>query len=358
VFERRSNAHVVYRQPTNHHEVAKARAALAACPVAAIRVETLPERRHRAATTDEKINVDNAWSEADEWLVQRMSPKGDKQRTMRPFPRPFLLDELAPTDASVPNVYWMGHHNEASFGAVPYLLQIRHQNRPVWIMVDTPKYSATAVNDVLSVTGESSGPEYLFLTHVDDTADHGKWAERFPGLKQIFHAGDLGRHNWIGDHTLEDVEILLPTPTSTMASPQLDTLTAYTLDGTVLDHGWQGPFERGELDSDAVVLHTPGHSPGSITLYVRRMAPNQPGILFTGDTYAYTTSSGGRMTGFGRYGNQRRQQVETLEKLSKLTAWDIVAPGHGHPRDYRGHDNDTKLQELKVAQEDLLKMYR
>jgi glyoxylase-like metal-dependent hydrolase (beta-lactamase superfamily II) len=130
------------------------------------------------------------------------------------------------------------------------------------------------------------------------------------------------------------------------------------LDGTVLDHDWQEPFERGELDSDAVILHTPGHSPGSITLYVRRTAPNLPGILFTGDTYAYTTSGGGRMTGFGRYGNQRKQQVETLERLSKLTAWDIVAPGHGHPRDYRGHDHDTKLRELKVAQEDLLKMYR
>jgi hypothetical protein len=128
----------------------------------------------------------------------------------------------------------MEHHNEASFGAVPYLLSVRHRNRPVWIIVDTPKYSIAAVNDVLSVTGESSEPEYLFLTHVDDTADHGKWAERFTGLKQIFHAGDLGRYNWIGDETLADVEILLPTQTSTTASPQCDALTAYTLDGTAL----------------------------------------------------------------------------------------------------------------------------
>lgn len=280
-----------------------------------------------------------------------MSPKGSDAK--RPFPRPFLLNELSTVDHSVPGVFWMGHHNEASFGATPYLFQARiHDNNNVWIMVDTPKFSESAVKDVVSVTGNDAGPEYLFLTHVDDTADHNKWANRFKGLKRIFHAGDLGRHNWIGDLTLEQVEVLLPAVRD--KGQATDSLIAYSLDGRALDSDWQVPFEHGELDTNVVVLHTPGHSPGSITLYKRRVSSVEPGILFTGDTYAYTTSGGGRMTGFGRYGNNKKEQIETLTRMDKLTAWDIIAPGHGHPRDYRGQKEGARQAELKVAQDDLL----
>jgi hypothetical protein len=58
-------------------------------------------------------------------------------------------------------------------------------------MVDTSVYSKSSLLAVASVTGPQ-GPDYLFLTHVDDTADHGKWADAFDA-QQIFHEGDLGR---------------------------------------------------------------------------------------------------------------------------------------------------------------------
>lgn len=336
----------MHHQPESEAEIGKARAALAACPVAAIRVETLAERRHRAPTSQEKKAVEESWKEADEQLVQQMSSSQEK----RPFPRPLLLDDNV---EPLQDVYWTGHHNEASFGAVPFLVKVRHEGEDsVWIMVDTPKYSKAAVDDVISVTGEQ-GPQYLFLTHVDDTADHGKWVARFPDMHEIFHTGDLGRHNWIGDRTLEDVDILLPVVSAEDSS---GSLTAYSLNGQVLPRDWREQWEAGSIlkDSNVVILHTPGHSPGSITLYKR---PNNdegsPGIIFTGDTYAYTYREGGKMTGFGRYGNNLEQQAETLGKLLELD-WDIVAAGHGISRDYRGQSFAVKAAELKVAQEDLV----
>lgn len=377
--------HVVHKQPESGDEFSRARAAMAACPVAAIRIETLAERRHLATTAQDKAAVQDAWTDRDEWTVQQMS----FQKTgRRPFPRPFLQPREGMnnvTDNSIiRNVYWTGHHNEASFGAIPYLVRAFHHhdnnnnNRnntnntnsqsSVWIMVDTPKFSKAAVEDVMTVTGPT-GPDYLFLTHVDDTADHGKWAARFSNnMKRIFHSSDLGRHNWIGDASLETVEILLPATDvhrdNEKTTAQADgTLTAYNLDGTVLGNDWLDQWENGSLD--VVILHTPGHSPGSISLLKRRVVSDNsdsscPGILFTGDTYAYTTANGGRMTGFGRYGHNRKQQVETLSRILNISKhWDVIAPGHGHARDYRGQDDDgdgdsTKAAEIKVAQDDLI----
>jgi glyoxylase-like metal-dependent hydrolase (beta-lactamase superfamily II) len=353
--------HVVHKQPATPAELSRARAALAACPVAAIRLETLAERRHNAAATDNKAAVEEAWTPQDEWTVKHMSAKTGG----RPFPRPFLLEEGAMTDTSIRDVYWTGHHNEASFGNIPYLLRAIHHdddknNQPVWIMVDTPKFSKAAVDGVISVTG-LAGPDYLFLTHVDDTFDHGKWSTHFPRLKRIFHSGDLGPYNWIGDTTLEDVEILLPTILGDEKTPpQGDdgVLTAYNLDGTVLSNDWTEQLKRGELD--VVIVHTPSHSPGSISLLKRRVSAGDsscPGILFTGDTYAYTTADGGKMTGFGMYGKNLQQQVETLSRILTLGEnWDVIAPGHGHTRDYRSQQggDDVKAAEMKVAQEDLI----
>jgi glyoxylase-like metal-dependent hydrolase (beta-lactamase superfamily II) len=308
--------------------------------VAAIRVETLAEKRHAAV---DKGAVEKAWTEKDDHLVHQMSINPKANGLEKPFPKPFLSNKTI----TIPNVYWTGHHNEASFGATPYLLKANMNGEPTWIMVDTPKYSSAAVADVTSLTGPE-GPAYLMLTHVDDTADHGKWAERFPSIKRIFHAGDLGRHNWLGDRTLEDVEILLQPRKEEAAG-----LTAFMLDGTVLNDDWRADFVSGALGSDVVVLHTPGHSPGSITLYFKGDEDaNRPGVLFTGDTYGYTTRDGGRMTGFGRYGNNLRTQAETLSKMLELD-WEVIAPGHGHPRDYRGDSFNARKEEMEGAIEDL-----
>jgi glyoxylase-like metal-dependent hydrolase (beta-lactamase superfamily II)/ferredoxin len=334
--------HVVHRQPSTDSEIQQARAALAACPVAAIRVETLAERRHRAT---DKTAVEESWSNTDNALVGQMSIA-----TNKPFPKAFLVDSDDDDNVPVPGVYWTGHHNEASFGATPYLVQAKFDGRDVWIMVDTPKYSKSSVQAVTSLTGPE-GPDYLFLTHVDDTADHGKWADAFEDLQRIFHAGDLGRHNWIGDTTLQDVEILLPSSSSTET---MSGLVAFALDGTPVSlESWMA---EKEASSNVIILHTPGHSPGSMTLFRRPNSSNdEPGLLFTGDTYGYTTRDAGHMTGFPRYGNNLRQQSENLERLLELLDWQVIAPGHGHPRDYQNvkDADNVRRQEMKQALEEM-----
>ena len=201
----------------------------------------------------------------------------------------------------------------------------------------------------------------MFLTHVDDTADHLKWKEEFPSLKRIFHSGDLGRHNWVGDLTLEDVEILLQGESGSGSDKEL---VAWDLDGS--------RTTKSELqDEQFLILHTPGHSPGSISLLFRPKSPSPHlqgrlqtstgnkvayprGVLFTGDTYAWTTREGGHMSGFPRYGNNLLVQSSTLQKLGSFQhQWDIVAPGHGHPRFYLEQNEAAEKEREQEKQKGL-----
>ena len=236
-----------------------------------------------------------------------------------PFPRPVI-----------PDVYFLGHHNDKSFGATPYLTQVEYNDKLVWIMVDSPKYSKLSRQAVTSLTGPD-GPDYLLLTHVDDTAGHQDWKREFPSLKRIFHAGDLGPHNWIGDESLEKVEILLPIVKDENVPEKLQ---MYSLDGDVL--------QEDNTNDDIVIFHTPGHSPGSITLYQRPQSHVRPGLLFTGDTYGYSTRTEA-MTAFPQYGNNLQTQAEVLKRLLDYD-WDVILPGHGHHRDYTHVENKDQVK--------------
>ncbi len=69
------------------------------------------------------------------------------------------------------------------------------------------------------------------------------------------------------------------------------------------------------------VMHTPGHTPGSICLYEA-----QAGALFTGDTLF--------RIGIGRTdhpGGNKMQLGESLKKLAALPDKTKVYPGHGLP---------------------------
>jgi glyoxylase-like metal-dependent hydrolase (beta-lactamase superfamily II)/ferredoxin len=315
VFSRTNHGyHVVHTQPSTEHDIDAARAALAACPVAAIRVETMAQKQHRGEATPSQNEVELAKNLA-------LSPKFNGREL--PFPRP--LTE---------HVWYLGHHNERSFGATPYLAALEQENRKIWVMIDTPRYCQSAVDVVTQLTG-TKGPDYLFLTHVDDTADHGKWKDRFPLLQRIFHAGDLGRHNWLGDTTLEHVEILLPNSDAGNG----DELQAFDLSGNALS------TIEADMQHQIVLYHTPGHSPGSMSLFLK-----SDSVLFTGDTLGYTERTKS-LTGFPRFGNNRRVQATTLERMEALD-WDVVAPGHGHARNYKGR-RDLRAKEMQDAKAEL-----
>ena len=358
VFERNSeiNKHVVYNQPNldDKEELEEARAALAACPVAAIRVES----------------IDGI--EGGKEIKDMLSIKHNQ-----PFPQsiyPMISSEGETVDIGV---HYLGHHNDASFGAIPYLCFGKSPDgKDISIMVDVPRFSPSAVRAVKSLA--ESGPDYMFLTHVDDTADHNKWKEEFPTLKRIFHSGDLGRHNWVGDLTLENVEILLQgddeNDCNTSSDEDRSLFTMWDINGKRRPaEKIQQQLEPGEF----LILYTPGHSPGSISLLFRPTTLQQTndvqcddllsvdgkkvcypnGVLFTGDTYSWTTRDGGHMSGFPRYGNNLQLQATTLQNLGKIChLWDIIAPGHGHPRFYLEKDsrNEIKLEEMRCALEELL----
>lgn len=325
--------HIVSKQPFSELEIEESRAALAACPVAAIRVE--PKKRDSAADAAEETKTETEHVLADQLAI---NPKFNGREL--PFPRP--------VSPNLPDVHFIGYHNSRSFGAAPYLIKVPSSSGPdandtTWVLVDTPLYSKRAVETVESLTGPQ-GPSYLVLTHVDDTADHNRWKEHYPNLKRIFHAGDLGVHNWIGDQTLEDVEILLHSTSSETS------LQYFDLNGTPID---SNKDDDDDTSQDPLVLvHTPGHSPGSISLLKKPIA-DSPGVLFSGDTYSYTTRDGGHLSGFPRYGNDARLQSKILPQLLDLD-WKVLAPGHGHVRDYTLLQSETESEnENDASEEDL-----
>jgi glyoxylase-like metal-dependent hydrolase (beta-lactamase superfamily II)/ferredoxin len=306
VFQRTSHGHhVVHTQPVSETDIETARAAMAACPVAAIRVET-----PMSATNSSSPNHD---LELARNLA--LSPKFNGRKL--PFPRRLTN-----------SVWYVGYHNEYSFGATPYLACVElKESSNIWIMIDSPRYCRSAVDAITSLTGPL-GPNYLFLSHVDDTADHGKWKEEFPQMLRIFHSGDLGPNNWLGDSSLETVELLLGTNDHTLPS---DGLNGFDLCGVTLSND-----KVANAKENVVIYHTPGHSPGSISLYLK-----SDRILFTGDTLAFTQRTM-TLTGFPRYGNDLCLQMMTLNRLKDID-WDLVAPGHGHVRDYSGRRDERNL---------------
>jgi len=278
--------------------------------------------------------------------MERLSPSEEElvaQLAINPKfngrPHPFPLR----VSSHVEDMYFVGHHSEKTFGAVPYLLK---SDTYGWIMVDTPEFSKSAVRAVEQLTGPD-GPSYMLLTHVDDTTGHNKWKAQYPNLKRIFHSGDLGRHNWLGDATLGEVEVLL------QETSNEKNLQFFDLNGASIADPTSSKSRSSDDIPDVVLVHTPGHSPGSTSLW-RRPKDSSDGVIFTGDTYAYTTRDGGRMTSFPRYGHDHGLQSQILPLLAKLD-WSLVAPGHGHVRDYSPTTTslEQRLEDMQPALDEL-----
>ncbi len=94
-------------------------------------------------------------------------------------------------------------------------------------------------------------------------------------------------------------------------------------------------FELGSLELE--VIHTPGHSPGSICLY----EPNKK-WLFSGDTvFAYGS--------FGRVdlpGGSARLLINSIKKLSELDVENLYP---GHEDIVEGNAKEHVLKSLKIA---------
>ena len=388
--------HIVKQQPIkiDSKEFLQARAALAACPVSAIRATSQAEISHankimiKRNKNNSEISNDSMDMEVEMELLKDLTPQEmeiSKALAINPkvndLPLPFPLQ----VSHNIP-VWMIGHHSEKTFGASPYLVKGRHKGKEISVLVDVPKFSQSAIRAIQSLlveegesleggegnNGHRPGPDYMFLTHVDDTAQHDQWRDYFPTMKRIFHAGDLGDQNWVGDDTLEDVEILL----DGKSDVEKETLLAFSLDGDI-----QGTITcecdtvqveevnkelqaiGDSLESEFLILHTPGHSVGSISL-LRLVEETKPSksldldrpsspssslgksyrsssAIFTGDTLGYTTRKGGYLTGFPAYGYDLSQQSKTLQCLKSLAShYDHIFCGHGHPVMYEGTSDE------------------
>lgn len=252
--------HYVHTQPDGEdiEQLERARAALVACPVSAIRLET--------TRTGGNVAADGETSS----YVKKLVP------TRTEFPRLMLQ-----VPATKGEVWYVGRHSKDTFGATPYIARGADGTT---VLVDTPRFSVDAARAIESICGTSTGPDYHLITHVDDSAGHLEWQERYSGMRRIFHSGDLGDHNWRRDNSLEDVEVLLEEKTRFNKDGTI-ILQAWTLDGKDLS----SPVSESETQNlpEFIVYHTPGHSPGSISLLF------QEDVLFTGDTLAYSAREKG-----------------------------------------------------------------
>jgi glyoxylase-like metal-dependent hydrolase (beta-lactamase superfamily II) len=82
-------------------------------------------------------------------------------------------------------------------------------------------------------------------------------------------------------------------------------------------------LEDGEEVDGFKIIHTPGHTPGSISLYL----PSR-GVLFAGDALRFMR---GRLRGPPeRFTEDMDQALRSIEKISNLE-FDLMLSGHGEP---------------------------
>ncbi|KAL6911217.1 hypothetical protein ACP4OV_000022 [Aristida adscensionis] len=260
VFKRVEGKAAVVAQPSSGEERTKAlQLALISCPTSSIHTEKSPK---------------------DILQVQEM------------FPLPIDPNEL-------PAVYLCGYNSEYSYGATSYLVTHPEGN----ILIDSPRYTPKLANNIEKL----GGARYMFLTHIDDVADHRKWAERLK-CERIIHSGDVME-------VTADVE--------------------WKLNG-------DGPWNIG---TDFELIHTPGHTEGSVCLYYKPLK-----VLFTGDHVAKSEESDD-LNLFLIYNKQTVSlQLDSMRKLLEVD-FEWILPGHGHRIRYKD------IQAKNSAIESLLANY-
>jgi len=118
--------------------------------------------------------------------------------------------------------------NPDSFGGISYLIK---DGRHIF-MVDVPEY----IENNISFVEDHGLPEFIFLPHRDDVADAEMFGERF-GAKLIIHESER----------------------YAVKNPDITFRDLYEIEG-------------------ATIIHTPGHSPGSLSLFYAKKK-----VMFTGD---------------------------------------------------------------------------
>lgn len=176
------------------------------------------------------------------------------------------------------NVYFCGFTAESSFGAWSYLI-LRPDADGGNVLIDSPRFATQLVKKIAAMGGVRT----MFLTHRDDVADHGRFADRFK-CARLMHADDGAARLGI-EQVLRGAE----------------------------------PFR---LDGDLLAIPVPGHTRGHAVLLYRNR------FLFTGDHLAWSHDRG-TLTAFrSACWYSWEEQTRSMEKILNYD-FEWVLPGHG-----------------------------
>ena len=234
----------VHRQPDSPEALQRARMALVTCPVGAIGAERRQPLSEAVAAFPERIEE---------------------------------------------NVYFCGFASADSFGASSYLI-VRPEGN---VLVDSPRFASRLVERLEKL----GGVRWMFLSHVDDMADHARFRRHF-GCERIIHRREV--HPAIAgiERPLEGDE------------PQ-----------------WIAP--------ELLAIPTPGHTRGHMVLLCRER------FLFTGD-HLWWSSKRGQLAASRAYcWYSWKEQTESMKRLLDYR-FEWVLPGHGrrhHARAAEMHDS-------------------
>jgi glyoxylase-like metal-dependent hydrolase (beta-lactamase superfamily II)/ferredoxin len=172
-----------------------------------------------------------------------------------------------------------GWHSRKSFGATSYLLA-RPPERGGNVLIDSPRWSGALVRRLEELGGVAT----MFLTHIDDVADHARFAAHF-GARRVLHARDL-------DEGTRAVEVVL-----------------------------EGQ-EPTALDEELLAIPVPGHTAGSTCLLAHGR------YLFTGDHLAWSERLGQLYAFRSACWHDWDELVASTERLVRHR-FEWVLPGHG-----------------------------
>jgi glyoxylase-like metal-dependent hydrolase (beta-lactamase superfamily II)/ferredoxin len=209
----------------------------------------------------------------DAWLAAQACPTssiGTMSRQVRPgrlYPR-----EIKPGSG----VFDLGYCSPDSFGASAWFVR-----RPVGnVMVDSPRFTEALAGPIANMGGIA----HVVLTHRDDVADAGRWADRF-GARVWIHRDD--RH----------------------AAPFATDL---------LESGPDTVIQTG-----LTAIATPGHTKGSVMLL------QDERYLFTGDSLAWSHQQADLIAFRDACWWSWPAQADSLARAAAGHRFEWVLPGHG-----------------------------
>ncbi|KAI3709308.1 hypothetical protein L2E82_39068 [Cichorium intybus] len=251
--------------------------------------QSLQKKKRRPENVDGEFFVDHTCIDCDtcRWMAPEVFTRVNGMSAVSK--QPSCQDERL---KALQGVYHCGYHSDKSYGAASYLIVHPEGN----ILIDSPRYTERLASNIENM----GGARYMFLTHRGSVADHKKWSERL-GCTRILNSTEV-------NVSMRDVEM--------------------KLDGC-------GPWS---LNDDIQLIHTPGHTVGSVCLFYKPLK-----VLFTGHHLAMEESE---LAIFERYNYYSVAiQLDSVAMLLELD-FEWILPGHARRVVYK--DVEEKNSSLKA----------